>query len=261
MASRTIQLVVQYDGRAFKGWQRQPDVPTVQETLERVLARLVNAPVTALGSGRTDAGVHATGQSVGVVVPEKWTPDPLRRAMNALLPDTVWVAEAHAMHPDFHARYSAEARRYRYLVGLDEGARSPFRRHWEWRPPAPVDVAALRGEAAALPGEHVFLAFAVKGTAPADDDHRCRILSAAWEPRPGGVAFVIEANRFLHHMVRFLVGTMMDVAMGRRPAGTVAALLAATNNADVSVPAPAHGLYLEHVTYPRSLYAAPAVAA
>ena len=261
MASRTIQLVVQYDGRAFKGWQRQPDVPTVQETLEGVLGRLVNAPVTALGSGRTDAGVHATGQSVGVVVPERWQPAALRRSMNALLPDTVWVAEAHEMRAGFHARYSAEARRYRYLVGLDEEARSPFRRHREWKPPAPVDVAALHAEAAALPGEHVFLAFAVKGTAPADDDHRCRILSATWEPRPGGVAFVVEANRFLHHMVRFLVGTMMDVAMGRRPAGAIASLLSASDNRDVSVPAPAHGLYLERVTYPRSLYAAPAVAA
>ena len=259
MASRTIQLVVHYDGRAFHGWQRQPDVPSVQGALEGVLSRLCNAPVTALGSGRTDAGVHATGQSVGVVVPEKWRPQALRRALNALLPDAIWVAEAHEMVPEFHARYSAESRRYRYLVGLDEGARSPFRRHFEWHPPAAVDGALLAAEAAALPGEHVFLAFAVKGTAPADDDHRCRILSAQWEARPGGLAFVVEANRFLHHMVRFLVGTMMDVAMGRRPAGTVARLLGAPDNSDVSVPAPAHGLYLERVMYPATLYAAPAV--
>lgn len=261
MASRTIQLVVQYDGRAFHGWQRQPDVPSVQGALEAVLGRLCNAPVAAIGAGRTDAGVHATGQVAGVVVPEKWHPAPLRRAMNALLPDSVWVAEAHEMLPAFHARYSAESRRYRYLVGLDEGARSPFRRHWEWHPPAPVDPALLEHEAAALPGEHVFLAFAVKGTAPADDDHRCRIVSAGWERRAGGLAFVVEANRFLHHMVRFLVGTMMDVAMGRRPAGTVAALLQAPDNTEVSVPAPAHGLYLERVMYPATLYAAPAVAA
>jgi tRNA pseudouridine38-40 synthase len=217
--------------------------------------------VPAIGAGRTDAGVHATGQAVGVVVPERWHAEALRRAMNALLPDAVWIAAAHEMRADFHARYSAEARRYRYLVGLDEAARSPFRRHFEWRPPAVVDRDRLDAEAAALPGEHVFLAYAVKGTAPADDDHRCRIVHAAWEPRPGGLAFVVEANRFLHHMVRFLVGTMMDVAMGRRSPGTVAALLHATDNRDVSVPAPAHGLYLERVMYPASLYAAPAVAA
>ena len=261
MASRTIQLVVQYDGRAFHGWQRQPDVATVQGALEAVLGRLCDRPVAAIGAGRTDAGVHATGQVAGVVVPGKWQPASLRRAMNALLPDSVWIAAAHEMQPAFHARYSAESRRYRYLIGVDADARSPFRRHWEWHPPAPVDPALLDAEAAALPGEHVFLAFAVKGTAPADDDHRCRIARASWERRPGGLAFVVEANRFLHHMVRFLVGTMMDVAMGRRPAGTIASLLHATDNSDASVPAPPHGLYLERVTYPASLYAASAVAA
>ena len=259
MESRTIQLVVHYDGRAFKGWQRQPDVPSVQGALETVLGRLCQAPVTALGAGRTDAGVHATGQSVGVIVPARWTPAALRRAMNALLPESVWVADAHEMLPAFHARYSAESRRYRYLVGVDEAARSPFRRHFEWAAPGPVDPSLLTAEAAALPGEHGFRAFAVKGTAPADDDHRCRIVAAHWEPRPGGLAFVVEANRFLHHMVRFLVGTMMDVALGRRPAGTVGALLDAPDNRDVSVPAPPHGLYLERVMYPATLYAAPAV--
>jgi tRNA pseudouridine38-40 synthase len=145
---------------------------------------------------------------------------------------------------------------YRYVVGLDEGAQSPFRRRWELRARAPLDRALLRAEAAVLVGEHTFRAFAVQGTAPDDDHHRCIVRSAAWSDRADadGVAFVIEANRFLHHMVRFLVGTMLDVATGRREPGTVARLLSAGDNREASSPAPAHALFLERVEYPRALY-------
>jgi tRNA pseudouridine38-40 synthase len=254
MPARTVQLVLHYDGTCFSGWQRQPDARTVQGVLEDTLGRLCAAPTPALGSGRTDAGVHARGQAVGVRVPPRWTADTLRRALNALLPGDVWVAEAFEMHERFHARFSATARRYSYLVGLDETAASPFRRRWEWAYRRPVDPELLHGEAAALVGEHAFLAFAVRGTAPAGDDHRCRVHEAAWHDRERGLAFEIQANRFLHHMVRFLVGTMLDVASGRRPPGTTARLLRADDNRDVSPPAPPHALYLERVEYPRDLY-------
>jgi tRNA pseudouridine38-40 synthase len=174
--------------------------------------------------------------------------------MNALLPDDVWVAAAHAMRPEFHARFDATARRYAYLVGTDDGAHSPFRRTREWALPRAVDRALLDAAAAALPGEHVFRGFAVKGTAPESDDHRCRIAVARWVDREGGLAFEVEANRFLHHMVRFLVGTMIDVATGRRPLEDVPRLLAAGDNSEVSAPAPAHALYLDAVRYPDDLY-------
>ncbi len=222
--------------------------------LEEALTRLFAAPTAALGSGRTDAGVHARGQAVGVRIPPRWTPESLRRALNAVLPPDVWVAAAFEMRESFHARYSATGRRYQYLVGLDATAASPFRRRWEWVYRQPVDPDALRAEASGLPGEHAFVAFAVRGTAPAGDDHRCAVRQAAWRERDGGLAFEIEANRFLHHMVRFLVGTMLDVASGRRPPGTVARLLQADDNREVSPPAPAHALYLERVDYPRDLY-------
>jgi tRNA pseudouridine38-40 synthase len=257
MAARTLQLVLHYDGAGFAGWQRQRSERTVQGVLEEALARLCAGPVKVVGAGRTDAGVHATGQAAGVQVPEKWTPASLRRAMNAVLPDDCWVAAAFEMRPEFHARYAATARRYRYLVGTDEQARSPFRRRWELAVPHALDVVRLREEAAALPGEHEFRAFAVRGTAPADDDHRCIVRDATWLEREGGLAFVVEANRFLHHMVRFLVGTMLEVALGRRDAGTIARLLGASDNTDVSPPAPAHALYLERVEYPRELYLDP----
>jgi tRNA pseudouridine38-40 synthase len=255
MDPRPILLVTQYDGGRFAGWQRQPDTRTVQGDMEAVLARLCAAPVPAIGAGRTDAGVHAHGQGVGVRVPENWNPEKLQRAMNALLPSDIWVASAHRMTVDFHPRRSAIERRYGYLVGTDDGARSPFRRRYEWAVNRPLDPDALHGEAGSLLGEHTFRAFAVANTAPIDDHHRCIIEHAAWVPRDGGWVFEVAANRFLHHMVRFLVGTMIDVAQGRRPRGTMARLLGAPDNKETSSPAPAHGLSLRQVMYPASCYA------
>jgi tRNA pseudouridine38-40 synthase len=256
MEHASILLVTEYDGGGFAGWQRQPDQRTVQGEMERVLHRLCGAPVNALAAGRTDAGVHARGQGVGVRVPPRWSPAALRRAMNALLPRDVWIASAHAMVPTFHPRFDARTRRYRYFVGLDERARSPFRRRTTWALGRPLDLDRLSAEGAALPGEHCFRAFAVAHTAPATDDHRCRIHHASWTRVGDDAVFEVEANRFLHHMVRFLVGTMVEVATGRRPAGTVASLLAAPDNARTAPPAPPEGLFFEAVTYPASSYLA-----
>jgi tRNA pseudouridine38-40 synthase len=257
--ARTVQLVLHYDGSEFAGWQRQPAMRTVQAVLEEALARLTGRAVGALGSGRTDAGVHARGQAAGVRVPRKWEPSALRRALNALLPPDVWVAAAYEMRPAFHARYSARARRYSYYVGTDESARSPFRRRWEWSlgMGRALSRDALDACARMLHGEHGFRAFAVRGTAPPDDEHRCTIIDAAWRDRPGGLVFEVEANRFLHHMVRFLVGTMVDVASGRRAAAEFPALLDAADNRETSAPAPAHALFLDLVRYPRDLYLTP----
>ena len=254
MDPRPILLVTQYDGGRFSGWQRQPDVRTVQGEMEAVLNRLCDGPHPAVGAGRTDAGVHAHGQGVGVRVSERWTAPSLRKAMNALLPDDIWVASSHRMIPEFHPRRSATKRRYRYLVGTDETVRSPFRRRYEWPLGRSLDADTLRSEAAELIGEHTFRAFAVAHTAPIDDHHRCVIHHASWMERDGGWLFEVTANRFLHHMVRFLVGTMVEVAQGRRPRGTIARLLEAPDNADTSAPAPAQGLSLCEVSYPAALY-------
>lgn len=249
-----ILLVTQYDGGGFAGWQRQPIARTVQGEMEAVLARLCGDATSATGAGRTDAGVHAHGQGVGVQVARKWGPAELRRAMNALLPPDIWIERAHRMTDAFHPRRSATSRAYGYLVGTDDGAWSPFRRRYEWACRRPVDASLLQAEAGVLTGEHEFRAFAVAGTAPIDDHHRCVITRAAWVERDGGWVFEVEANRFLHHMVRFLVGTMIDVASGKRPPGTVARLLTATDNQETSAPAPAHGLSLRAVRYPSALY-------
>jgi len=258
MTARTVQLVLHYDGTAFAGWQRQPNGRTVQGELERVLAELCRQRIVAQGAGRTDAGVHARGQAVGVRVPDKWNAALLRRALNALLPNDVWVAAAYEMRPEFHARFSATSRRYAYHVGTDEDAHSPFRRRTEWAYRSPFSRVSLDAAAAQITGDHCFVAFAVRGTAPARDEHRCTVLGATWRDRPGGVSLDIEANRFLHHMVRFLVGTMFEVASERRAPDSIAQLLCAGNNDQVSPPAPAHALVLERVTYPETLYVSPA---
>jgi tRNA pseudouridine38-40 synthase len=252
---RTLLLVTQYDGGGFSGWQRQPAARSVQGVMEAVLSRLADRPVIATAAGRTDAGVHAHGQGVSVRLPEAWTADRLQRAANKLLPPDVAISEVRDAVPNFHARRSALARRYRYLVALGPGARSPFRNRFEWAVSRPLDDTLLRDESRALRGEHTFRAFAVAHTAPIDDHHRCIVEHAEWTRRDEGWAFDVTANRFLHHMVRFLVGTMVDVAQGRRAPGTVARLLALAHNGETSAPAPAHGLSLMRVDYPRACFA------
>jgi tRNA pseudouridine38-40 synthase len=254
MSPRSVQLVLHYDGAGFSGWQRQPDARTVQGVMEDGMRRLCQDAVPVLGAGRTDAGVHARGQVAGVRVPDRWTAAELRRALNAVLPPDVWVAASHEMVPEFHARFDATARRYSYRVGLDDAARSPFRRRWCWPVGRPLDTVRLTEAAAPLLGQHVFRAFAVKGTAPADDDHACHITRAEWTLDGSDAVFHVEANRFLHHMVRFLVGTMVDVASGRRPIEDIPRLLASATNDDTSAPAPPDGLCLEQVTYPATAY-------
>jgi tRNA pseudouridine38-40 synthase len=258
MPERSVQLVLHYDGARFSGWQRQPDQRTVQGVVEQALEQLCGGPIPALGSGRTDAGVHARGQAVGVRLPERWEPARIRRALNAILPQDVWLAGAFEMRPEFHARYSAVSRRYSYYVGTDDEAHSPFRRPHELPLDRTIDREVLDRAAAAVEGEHCFRAFAVAGTAPEHDDHRCSVSAAQWRDRPGGLTFEIEANRFLHHMVRFLVGTMLEIATGRRAFEDLGTLLKSTNNSDVSPPAPAHALFLDRVKYPRELYLDPA---
>jgi tRNA pseudouridine38-40 synthase len=254
METRTLQLVLQYDGTRFAGWQRQPDERTVQGVIEEALEKLCGRHVAVLGAGRTDAGVHALGQSAGIRVPERWTAAEMRRALNAVLPGDVWIAASYSMKPDFHARFSAVSRAYRYLVGMDEEAESPFRRDRElsWR--KPLDRQLLDEAAHLILGESCFRGFAVKGTAPETDNHRCNVLEAKWLERDGGLAFFVRANRFLHHMVRFLVGTMLDAASGKRPLSDISDLLEAEDNKAVSAPVPSRGLYLEKVEYPDELY-------
>jgi tRNA pseudouridine38-40 synthase len=255
--SRTFLALLHYDGGHFVGWQRQAAGRSVQAEVERVLDRLCGRRVVAHGAGRTDAGVHAVGMGVSFTVPARWTAEPLRRALNSLLARDCWVETVREMTPGFHARKSATARRYRYDIGTDPAAFSPFRRPYEWALDRPLDAGAMRGAAAEIRGAHDFRGFSAK-TEP-KPHYRCAVRLAEWVERPGarGLSFHIEADRFLHHMVRFLVGTMVDIGLGRRPIEEMRTLLTTTDNANASPPAPPQGLYFERAEYSAEHFADP----
>lgn len=248
---RRIRLTLHYDGAAYYGWQRQPGVRTVQSELELALTRLTNRPTTVVGAGRTDRGVHALGQVAAALVPAKWTAPALRRALNAVLPKDIWVAEASEVEPEFHPRFDAVARSYIYRVGTAEVAASPFNRRWCWPLLEPLDRGILNDTASLLLGEHSFRAFARAGQEERGD--RCVVYSARWvDWGEVGVELRITANRFLHHMVRYLVGTMVDTARGRRPPEDMAKLLEGAAGYETSPPAPPEGLFLRSVAYAMS---------
>ena len=247
--------MLHFDGGRFLGWQRQASGRTVQAEFEGVLERLAGRRVVAHGAGRTDAGVHAVGMGVSFSLAPKWERDAVRRALNALLPNDCWVEEVRLAAPGFHARKSALGRTYRYEVGVDPAASSPFRRRYEWALGRPLDLERLREAAGHLPGEHDFRAFAVKGEPK--PHYRCTLRRAEWVEREEGrgYTFHVEADRFLHHMVRMLVGTMVDVGLERRPVGDLPTLLARHDNADTSPPAPPEGLYFVSAEYPAEAFA------
>ena len=254
---RTFLATLHFDGTDFVGWQRQREGRTVQEEFEAVLARLAGQPVRGYAAGRTDTGVHAVGMAVSFALPDRWTPQSLERALNGLLPRDIFVAAVREVRPGFNARRAATERRYRYLIGTDREARSPFRRPFEWALGIPLDPGRLADAAARITGTHDFKALSVRrSTRP---HTRCEVREAAWNARPGtaGVEFRIRADRFLHHMVRMLVGTMVDVALERRAAGDIDRLLEQDPEVRTSPPAPAQGLYFVPAVYPDEWFALP----
>jgi tRNA pseudouridine38-40 synthase len=251
-ASIRLQLTVHYDGSGFRGWQFQPDQRTVQGELEAALSRLANHARSVLGSGRTDTGVHATGQVASVDMPSRWTPEQLHRSLNAILPRDIWIEQIRQVRPDFHPRYDAVARTYEYRIGTASPASSPFHRRWCWPVTESLEVGALEEAAAHLEGEHSFLAFAKAGQPERGD--RCTVASARWSSWELGPCFTIVADRYLHHMVRYLVGTMVDMGRARRPVSDLPALLAQEGELTTSPPAPAEGLFLARVEYPEHIH-------
>jgi tRNA pseudouridine38-40 synthase len=252
---RTFLLVLEFDGTDFCGWQRQAEGRSVQSVVEQALSRLAGAPRKAVGAGRTDAGVHALGMPVSAAMPDRWNATELLRAVNAVLPRDVAVREIREVVPGTDARRAALQRRYRYDIGTDGTCRSPFRGRTEWALGRSLDTAALTRVAAILPGEYDFRAFAIVGEPKLH--YRCRILEASWVPLgPAQLRFTIAADRFLHHMVRMLVGTMVDIGLGRRPENDMARLLTLPHNAETSAPAPAAGLSFVEAHYPDSIFLA-----
>jgi tRNA pseudouridine38-40 synthase len=237
-----LRLTLEYDGSGFRGWAAQPGLRTVEGDLRRALGSLYSSVESLAVAGRTDAGVHALGQVVSVDVSGGPPPDRAAAALNPELPDDVAVVAAAEAAPDFHARHSARSRVYRYRIHR-RGERSPFETRRSWWVPRPLDVDALNEAAAHVVGEHDFRAFT-----PTETQHEVfhrNVLRAAWVERGEHLELEIEADSFLRHMVRTLVGTMVDL-----PPARLEALLNGADRSEAGRTAPPWGLYLERVTYP-----------
>lgn len=242
---RNIRLVLEYDGTDFEGWQVQAQGRTVQGELIRALAILLREPVYPIGAGRTDAGTHALGQVAHFHTCSALPVERLFRGLNGLLPPDLAVRAVDEVSLDFHARYSALSKRYRYRLCFGKAA---LDRRQVWAYPWPLEVAAMQEATLALLGDHNFGAFCRQDPVPAN--LHCRILDCGWELCDRELVFEIEADRFLRHMVRILVGTLVEIGAGRRPIADLAALLASGDRRQAGPTAPAHGLCLLRVSYP-----------
>ncbi len=249
---RALLLFLEFDGTDFCGWQRQPHGRSVQQVVEGAVSQLAGKPCAAVAAGRTDAGVHALAMPVSTTMPERWTCRDALRSLNAVLPSDVAVREVRAAREGTNARRAALGRRYRYDVGVTAVARSPFRARQQWPLARPLDLAPMQQAADALLGTHDCRAFAAVGEPKPHYD--CTIGEARWERHDGTLRFTVAADRFLHHMVRMLVGTMVDIGLTRRPATDLAELLTRTDNSATSAPAPAAGLTFVSASYPDSCF-------
>ncbi len=221
--------------------------PTVQEELEKAIGRITRQSTRVVAAGRTDAGVHATGQVIHFRSDWQHTPAELERALNAVLPETIAVAELEYAEPGFHARYSAKSRCYRYDI-LNSVTRSPIRHRFALHHRRPLDVEAMHLALQSLVGTHDFQALA-GGEDP--DASTVRSLTRATCRRcEDTVRILVEANAFLRHMVRRIVGTALEIGEGRKPTEHMERVLTARDKALAGPTAPAKGLFLIRVTYP-----------
>lgn len=238
--------VVEYDGTEYHGFQIQANAPTIQEALEEALAGVTQAHVHIRFSGRTDAGVHATGQVVDFWTTWRRSVDELQRAWNATLPADIAIRELAPAAQDFHARYSACSRIYRYNV-WNHPVRSPLHRRTHFHVIQPLDVERMAEAAQVLVGEHDFRTF---GAPMQSDGPTVRVVKRIDVWREGDEVFVeIEANAFLRRMVRRIVAALVDVGRSRLTVADVADALAAADPARLQGAAPAHGLCLIKVQY------------
>jgi tRNA pseudouridine38-40 synthase len=245
---KNYRLILEYDGTDFEGWQLQtPERRTLQGCLQDALSRIVGHPVSCVGSGRTDSGVHAEGQVANVELETRLDPDELLRAANANLPPDLAV-RALAIAPDgFHARRDARSKHYRYRIWNDP-VRSPLRARCSWWVRAPLDLGAIDAALPAVVGEHDFASFRATGSSVRTTVRR--LLRAEASGRAGGeIALDFAASGFLRHMVRTLAGTVVEIGLGRREPDDLRRILEARQRSAAGVTAPARGLTLVSVEY------------
>jgi tRNA pseudouridine38-40 synthase len=248
-----VRAKVAYDGAGYSGFAPQPQQKTIGGSLTRALTKVLRHSVELTCAGRTDAGVHAWGQVVSFdAAAEGFDADRVRRAVNKLLGSTIALRSLEVAEPDFDARFSALSRRYRYTV-LDGGAPDPLLAGSAWLVDKPLDLKAMRLACDPLLGEHDFSSFCRMPKDKPDASLVRRVLDARWEldEHDDGqlLRFWIEANAFCHQMVRSIVGTLVDVGLGRTRAGEMTSIIRAQHRAAAGQVAPPHGLCLWEVRY------------
>ncbi len=241
---RNIKLTLEYDGTDFCGWQYQPRQRSVQGELETALGRLTQQKVAVTAAGRTDAGVHALGQVANFHTSSELPLVAFARGANALLPYDVRVLDGEEVPESFSARYSACSRAYRYVISNRPRA---IGRQYSWHQPAGLDLDAMHKAAQAFVGSHDFESFCQAGAAL--DHYRCLVHHAEWRDAGDELVFEIRANRFVHNMVRIIVGTCVEVGRGALRPDAMNVILSEQDRRAAGRTAPAHGLFLLQVDY------------
>jgi tRNA pseudouridine38-40 synthase len=242
----TFRLILEYDGTQYAGWQRQPDQATVQATLERALAQIAQQETSVIGAGRTDAGAHALGQVASFRTDRGMTAEEWLRALNGVLPEDICVRSVSRVEDSFHARYSARGKLYEYRI-LNRPERSALDRGRAWHVQKRLDVGAMREAANTLLGRHDFSSF--EGSPTDNDNPFCDLQRLMVTRDQDLIRIEVYADRFLKQMVRAIVGTLVEVGLGKRTPASVKDILHARDRSSAGKTAPAYGLYLMRVDY------------
>ncbi len=244
--ARRIRMIVEYDGTNYAGWQRQANALAVQQVVEEALTKLTQTPVTITGASRTDAGVHALGQTVHFDTESRIPAEKFAYALNTMLPADVRIRKSEDIDDDFHARFSTRGKRYRYLIYQNAHA-GALNRNTHAHVIYPLDDDLMRTEAQALVGTHGFAAFAASGSVVKDTVRT--IYSVRLERRGDELELTVEGNGFLYNMVRIIAGTLISIGTGKLEPGAFARAIETGDRLALGVTAPAHGLTLMEVFY------------
>jgi tRNA pseudouridine38-40 synthase len=243
---RNIKLVIEYDGTNYNGWQSQRDVPTIQDTLETCLAQILNHEIRITGSGRTDSGVHALGQVANVKTSSRIALPQLQRGANSLLPPDILIRDIEEVGDDFHARFSTVSRIYEYHI-WNAPLPSVFARSYSWWIREELDVPLMQNAALHLVGQHDFSSF--QGADHEKNSPVREVMEAVFRQEGGELVFCIQANAFLRHMVRNVVGTLVAVGDQRISEKGFVEIIRACDRRRAGITAPARGLFLKAVHY------------
>lgn len=252
---RNIALLIEYDGTSYHGWQIQKNGKSIQDILQETIGSLLQEDVKLVGAGRTDAGVHARGQVANFVTGANWNTSKLVCALNGKLPSDIAIKDAADVNADFHSRFDAMSRKYVYRISK---RKSPLERNYTAFMPFDLCIDEMNSVSESLAGVRSFKAFTKCATHVAqpeeEDGFMCRVYSARWSATPNGSEFTIEANRFLHGMVRAIVGAMVNIGRGKLASDGFTLIMKSGDRRCAPMSAPARGLCLEEVKYPFDIW-------